>query len=493
MTLRQRTLPSLVLLALALASAVHAASELPGPGERRASFDHGWRFQKGELPGAEAPGFADAAWRSLDLPHDWAIEGPFDPKINPHAGALPAFGVAWYRKHFTVPAEAKGRFYSIELDGAMSNAKVYLNGKELGGRPYGYIGFGFDLTPQLVFGGENVVAVRLAPEEQSSRWYPGAGIYRHVWIDATGPVHVAHWGTYVTTRQAGDGAATASIATELRNREPRPAEVTLETAILDAELRCAGRSFGERLGAVKERVPTGVSVGIMDSIPELLDAVTGYLDAGYLRIKLKIEPGWDVEPVRAVRERFGDHLLLQVDANTAYTRADGPLLAALDACDLLLLEQPLDEEDVLGHALLAKPVRTPICLDESIVSARSAVDAIELGACAIVNIKPGRVGGYLEAKRIHDVCLERGVPVWCGGMLETGIGRAPNLALAALPGFTLPGDTSASDRYFARDLTRPFVLDDGHIAVPAGPGIGVEPDPDLVAEFTVARESVPLG
>ena len=195
-----------------------------------------------------------------------------------------------------------------------------------------------------------------------------------------------------------------------------------------------GRSFARELGAVHDRVPCGVSVGIMDSIPALLDAVGGYLDEGYVRIKLKIEPGWDVEPVRAVRERFGDDVLLQVDANTAYTLADARHLARLDPFDLLLIEQPLDEEDVLGHADLAKLIRTPVCLDESIVSAQSAAAAIRLGACAIVNIKPGRVGGYLEARRIHDVCVAHGVPVWCGGMLETGLGRAANVALAALPG-----------------------------------------------------------
>ena len=272
----------------------------------------------------------------------------------------------------------------------------------------------------------------------------------------------------------------------------RMAKAGLETALLDAELRAAGESFAHRLGAVKDRVPAGVSVGIMDTIPELLDAVADYLAQGYLRIKLKIEPGWDVAPVRAVRERFGDEILLQVDANTAYGRSDGELLAQLDPFDLLLIEQPLDEEDILGHAQLAHQVRTPICLDESIVSARSAVDAIELGACAIVNIKPGRVGGYLEAVRIHDVCVERGIPVWCGGMLETGIGRAPNLALAALPGFTLPGDTSASSRYYATDLTEPFVLEAGHLAVPTGPGIGVEPLPDVLAEFTLSTEWIAL-
>ena len=180
---------------------------------------------------------------------------------------------------------------------------------------------------------------------------------------------------------------------------------------------------------------------------------SGYLAEGYLRIKLKIEPGWDVGPVRAVRERFGDDVLLQVDANTAYTLADSSQLAKLDAFGLLLIEQPLAEDDIAGHAELARVVRTPICLDESITSARMAAEAIRIGATRIVNIKPGRVGGYLEARRIHDVCAANGIPVWCGGMLETGIGRAANVALAALPNFTLPGDTSASNRYYLRDIT----------------------------------------
>ncbi|MBT2506039.1 o-succinylbenzoate synthase [Streptomyces sp. ISL-98] len=268
----------------------------------------------------------------------------------------------------------------------------------------------------------------------------------------------------------------------------RMAKAALETAVLDAWLRASALSFGEWLGATADRVPAGVSVGIMDSVPELLDAVEGYLADGYLRIKLKIEPGWDVEPVRAVRERFGDDVLLQVDANTAYTVADAQHLARLDEFGLLLIEQPLDEEDIRGHAQLARLVRTPICLDESIVSARAAADAIALGACSIVNIKPGRVGGYLEARRIHDVCAAHGVPVWCGGMLESGLGRAANVALAALPGFTLPGDTSASGRYYMTDITEPFVLQDGHLLVPQGPGIGVSPVPERLAEVTVSTE-----
>jgi o-succinylbenzoate synthase len=272
----------------------------------------------------------------------------------------------------------------------------------------------------------------------------------------------------------------------------RMAKAALETAVLDAWLRAHELSMADWLGATRERVAAGVSVGIMDSVPELLEAVGGYLAEGYQRIKLKIEPGWDVAPVRAVRERFGDDVLLQVDANTAYTLADAPLLARLDPFDLLLIEQPLDEEDVRGHAELAKRVRTPICLDESIVSARAAADAIALGACAIVNIKPGRVGGYLESRRIHDVCVANGIPVWCGGMLETGLGRAANVALAALPGFTLPGDTSASDRYYRTDITEPFVLDDGHLAVSREPGLGRSPIPELLDAVTESREWIAL-
>jgi len=286
-----------------------------------------------------------------------------------------------------------------------------------------------------------------------------------------------------------DASRVATILSPFKGH--RMAKSALEMGVLDAELRIEGRSFARELGAVHDTVPCGVSVGIMDSIPALLDAVDGYLSEGYVRIKLKIEPGWDVEPVRAVRERFGDDVLLQVDANTAYTLADARHLARLDPFDLLLIEQPLEEEDILGHADLARLITTPVCLDESIVSAQSAAAAIRLGACQVVNVKPGRVGGYLESRRIHDVCAAAGVPVWCGGMLETGIGRAANVALAALPGFTMPGDTSASDRYYRTDITEPFVLDHGTLAVPTGPGIGVLPDPDRLAEVTTRREWIP--
>jgi O-succinylbenzoate synthase len=285
----------------------------------------------------------------------------------------------------------------------------------------------------------------------------------------------------------------AAVATVLHPyKGHRMAKAAIEMALLDAELRASGRSFARELGAVHDRVPSGVSVGIFDAIPQLLDAVGGYLAEGYVRIKLKIEPGWDVEPVRAVRKQFGDDVLLQVDANTAYTVRDARHLAQLDAFGLLLIEQPLAEEDILGHAELARQMTTPICLDESIVSAQTAAAAITLGACHVVNIKPGRVGGYLEARRIHDLAVAHGVAVWCGGMLETGLGRAANAALAALPGFTLPGDISASDRFYRTDITEPFVIHDGHLTVPTGPGLGVTPIPEILERVTMSVERITL-
>ncbi len=223
------------------------------------------------------------------------------------------------------------------------------------------------------------------------------------------------------------------------------------------------------------------------SIDALLDEIAGYVDEGYKRIKLKIKPGWDIEPVRAAREALGPDMPLQVDANTAYTAADILHLQQLDEFGLLLIEQPFVEEDILTHVLLAESIATPVCLDESIVNAEIAADAIERGATSVVNIKAGRVGGYLEAMRVHDVCAELGVPVWCGGMLETGVGRAANVALAAMENFELPGDTSASSRYYAEDLTEPFVLDDGQLAVPTGPGSGVEVREDLLTEWALRK------
>jgi len=264
----------------------------------------------------------------------------------------------------------------------------------------------------------------------------------------------------------------------------RMAKAAVETAVLDAQTRAEGLNFGEYFGADRDFVDCGVSVGIAATVDELLDEVDGYVAEGYRRIKLKIKPGWDIEPVRAVRELIGD-LPLQVDANTAYTRADIEHLGRLDEFGLLLIEQPFVEDDMLTHIALAAEIATPVCLDESIVNADVAVDAIGRGATSIVNIKAGRVGGYLEAVRVHDACAELGVPVWCGGMLETGVGRAANVALAAMANFTLPGDTSGSSRYYAEDLTEPFVLVDGRLAVPTGAGSGVEVREELLAEWAL--------
>jgi len=226
-----------------LPRAAESAAAIQISGERRLSFNDGWRFFKGEAQGAERPDFQDSQWVPTPLPHDWAIEGPFDSQLNPHTGALPIFGTAWYRKYFTLPATAKDRYFSIEFDGAMSNAHVWVNGHELGGRPYGYIGFAFDLTPYLHFGGqENVLAVRLTPEDRSSRWYPGAGIYRNVWLDVTGPVHVAHWGTYVTTPEVSDDKARVAVKTELRNRTGQEARMILQTSVLDSSGKVVSRS-----------------------------------------------------------------------------------------------------------------------------------------------------------------------------------------------------------------------------------------------------------
>jgi O-succinylbenzoate synthase len=270
----------------------------------------------------------------------------------------------------------------------------------------------------------------------------------------------------------------------------RMAKAGLELAVLDAALRAEGRALGEYLGAVRDRVPSGVSVGIQHDPAALVDTVGRYLDEGYVRIKIKIKPGRDVADTAAVRDAFGT-IPLQVDANSAYTLADAATLAELDRFDLLLIEQPLQEDDLVDHAELARRLRTPVCLDESIVSDKAAADALALGSASVINIKAGRVGGYLEAVRIHDRARDAGVPVWCGGMLETGIGRAANAALAALPGFTLPGDVSASSRFYTRDvITEPAVLEDGHVRVPTGPGLGVEIDPVALEDFTVARETL---
>jgi len=276
-----------------------------------------------------------------------------------------------------------------------------------------------------------------------------------------------------------------------RVRGNRIARSGLEFAAWDLFGHLEGRSLAAMLGGTRARVDVGVSVGVQPDIDSLLRVVGGYVAAGYRRVKLKIKPGWDVEPTRAVREAWPD-LRLQVDANSIYTLEQADQLALLDAFDLLLIEQPLGHDDIVDHAKLQRRLRTPICLDESIVSPEHARWAIELGACGVINIKPSRVGGLAPARAIHDIAQAAGVPVWCGGMLETGIGRAANVALASLPNFSLPGDISASDRYFRRDVVRnPFALNpDSTLSVPTAPGSGAEVDEELLDSVTLERATL---
>jgi O-succinylbenzoate synthase len=254
-------------------------------------------------------------------------------------------------------------------------------------------------------------------------------------------------------------------------------------------LEAVGRriSLRELLGGVRDAVPVGVSVGLQGTDEELLRQVEARLGAGYRKIKLKIKPGRDVEMVRKVRDRFPG-VPLMADANSSYTLGDASRLVELDELDLMMIEQPLAYDDFREHAILQSRLRTPICLDESIVSPGDARLALELKAGRIINIKPGRVGGFGSSKEIHDLCAARGVPVWCGGMLETGVGRAYNLALASLPNFTLPGDISESRRYWDEDVVLPeFIMTDGMMPVPDGVGIGVEVRVDRVEELTKRR------
>lgn len=271
-------------------------------------------------------------------------------------------------------------------------------------------------------------------------------------------------------------------------RGNRMALAAVEMAGWDLAARLDGVSLAEKLGGVREAVPVGVSIGLQKSDEALHEKVSGYLEEGYARIKIKIKPGRDVEMLAGLRERFPDTPFM-ADANSAYRLTDADRLQELDELDLMMIEQPLAYDDFLEHARLQERLETPICLDESVKSVEGARLALELGSCRIVNIKPGRVGGHASSRRIHDLMAEHELPVWCGGMLESGIGRAHNVALASLPGFTLPGDISASRRYWERDVVEPeFEVRDGTMRVPDGPGIGVEPDLDFIEELTVRRE-----
>ncbi len=269
------------------------------------------------------------------------------------------------------------------------------------------------------------------------------------------------------------------------------AKAGLEMALWDLLGKAQGRSLSQMLGGVRQQVEVGVSVGLQESPQKLVEVVQGYLDTGYRRVKIKIKPGRDVEDASTVRRAFPG-LRLQVDANSAYTLESAGTLTPLDELELLLIEQPLAEDDLWDHHHLQVWFRTPICLDESITSLRLARQALEMQACRVINIKAGRVGGLSQAVGIHDLCRNHEVPVWCGGMLETGVGRASNLALASMPGFTLPGDISATDRYYHEDITQErFTLNPGStIDVPTGPGLGVSIDPTALIRATIAKLSL---
>ena len=281
-----------------------------------------------------------------------------------------------------------------------------------------------------------------------------------------------------------------AIASYAKVRGHMMAKAGLEAALWDAFAKKRNISLSNMLGGTRKKIDVGVSIGIQTSVPGLIKKVEGYLAEGYKRIKIKISPGLDLQFVEALRKEFGD-ILLQVDANSAYTLDDIGLFKTMDAYNLSLIEQPLGYEDIFDHSKLQRELKTPICLDESIHSLDDTRAAIELGSCRIINIKPGRVGGYTESKLIHDYCASMNIPVWHGGMLESGIGRAGNVALASLPNFTLPGDISASKRYYIEDIVEPeFVVNpDGTMDVPVKPGIGVEVNMKMLEKVTVRSES----
>jgi len=276
-----------------------------------------------------------------------------------------------------------------------------------------------------------------------------------------------------------------------RIRGHNMAKAGVEMAIWDLYAKSIGQPLSKALGGTRDRIASGVSIGIQDSFDQLLEKIEKELAAGYQRIKIKIKPGWDIEAVERVRAKFGK-IGLQVDANAAYTLDDADLLAKLDPYDLLLIEQPLDYDDVMDHATLQRRIKTPVCLDESIHTVRIARDAIAAKACKIINIKPGRVGGHQASIELHDLCAASGIPVWHGGMLESGIGRAHNIHLASLPNFSLPGDIAASKRYYQPDLIDPpiDIAKDGTIAVPQGPGIGVNIVRDRIDKATLRQLSL---
>jgi len=336
-----------------------------------------------------------------------------------------------------------------------------------------------------------ILLVRLHDEDGMEGWgecTAGEGpFYCEEWTESAWGVIKHYLAPMVVGREAGSAAEVFALMKAVRGN--RMAKGALETACWDIEARRAGLPLWKLLGGVREEIASGVSIGIQDSPEALLEKIEREASAGYQRIKIKIKPNWDVSIVEQVRARFPDTGLM-VDANSAYTLADAPLFQAMDRHNLMMIEQPLAHDDMFDHARLQEQLETPVCLDESIRSSEDARKAIEMRACRIVNLKLGRVGGHLEAQKVERVCREKNIPVWCGGMLESGIGRAHNIAMATLAGFTLPGDVSASARYWEEDIIEPPVTVSarGTISVPTAPGIGFEVNRKRINALTVRQE-----
>jgi O-succinylbenzoate synthase len=307
--------------------------------------------------------------------------------------------------------------------------------------------------------------------------------------DTAWQVIVQELGPMLAAESPENGGECPGIFKQVRGN--RMAKATLEDAIWDLEAQREGVSLSRLLGGVRDTISCGVSLGIESSIPELLARIELELTAGYQRIKLKCRPGWDVEVFERVRNRW-PAIALSCDANSAYRLRDAEHLASFDAFDMVMIEQPLWHDDFYYHSMLQRRLKTPICLDESIQNRRDALAAIEMESCRIINIKLGRVGGFSEAIAVHNAAQQRGIPVWCGGMLETGVGRSHNIALSTLENFTMPGDVSASARYWAKDIVEPeiAVSAEGEIAVPDTPGRGYEVRADLVERLTVRKERI---
>ena len=338
-----------------------------------------------------------------------------------------------------------------------------------------------------------ILLVRVRDSEGLEGWgecTAGEGpFYSNEWIDSAWVTTQRFLGPMIV--DAGLENAGAVFAHLRPVRGHRMAKAALETACWDLESKRAGLPLWKHLGGAQTEIPCGVSIGIQDSVDILLEKIQTEIDAGYQRIKIKIKPGWDAAVIEKVRERFPDTRLVG-DANSAYTLADAPLFMDLDRFHLMMFEQPLSHDDIWDHATLQKQIKTPICLDESIRSSADASHAISLGSCQIINLKLGRVGGHAEAKLVEQVCREQGIPVWCGGMLESGIGRAHNIAMSTLAGFTLPGDVSASERYWEEDIIEPpvTVSSRGTISAPTQPGLGFAVNLARVEALTVRKQMI---